>query len=86
MAIGNTPQDRPALSEEQRQHFLEHGWVRIPKAIPPENIEKFSSDVWVRLGYDKDDMSTWKQEQVSNRMPAVLICIDRKKDSHASAP
>ncbi|KIJ30671.1 hypothetical protein M422DRAFT_267717 [Sphaerobolus stellatus SS14] len=64
MAIGNTPQDRPALSEEQRQHFLEHGWVRIPKAISPENIEKFSSDVWVRLGYDKDDMSTWKQEQI----------------------
>ncbi|KIJ35524.1 hypothetical protein M422DRAFT_34651, partial [Sphaerobolus stellatus SS14] len=45
-------------------HFLEHGWVRIPKAIPPEYIERFSGDVWVRLGYDKDDMSTWTQERI----------------------
>ncbi|KAF8583488.1 hypothetical protein K439DRAFT_1348404 [Ramaria rubella] len=52
------------LTPEQRMHFLERGWVRVPKAIPPENIEKFSHDVWVRLGYDKDDMSTWKEETI----------------------
>lgn len=27
-------------------------------------VEKFAGDVWVRLGYDKDDKSTWKGEKV----------------------
>lgn len=52
------------LTPEQRQHFLDHGWVRISKAISPEMVEKFAGDVWVRLGYDKDDKSTWKGEKV----------------------
>lgn len=52
------------LSAEQRAHFLEHGWVRIPKAIPKEHVEWFSGNVWVRLGYDPEDKSTWKQEKV----------------------
>lgn len=52
------------LTPEQRQHFLDHGWVRISKAISPEMIKKFAGDVWVRLGYDKDDKSTWKGEKI----------------------
>jgi hypothetical protein len=63
------------LTPEQRTHFLEHGWVRIPKAITPENIAKFSDDVWVRLGYDKDDMSTWKEEKVQRSdLTAFGVC------------
>ncbi|KDQ06571.1 hypothetical protein BOTBODRAFT_121296 [Botryobasidium botryosum FD-172 SS1] len=52
------------LSAQQREHFLEHGWVRIPNAIPKEHVELFSSNVWIRLGYDPEDKSTWKQEKV----------------------
>jgi len=52
------------LTSEQRAHFLEHGWIRISKAIPPENLERFAGDVWIRLGYDKNDPSTWKQERI----------------------
>lgn len=52
------------LSAEQRQHFLDHGWVRIPKAISPEMIDRFAGNVWIRLGYDKDDKSTWTREMV----------------------
>lgn len=52
------------LSEAQRRHFLEHGWVRIPGGIPAEQIEKFTENVWVRLGYDPNDKSTWTQEKV----------------------
>jgi hypothetical protein len=51
------------LTSEQREHFLEHGWVHVPKAIPPENISRFTADVWIRLGYDKDDPSTWEEER-----------------------
>ena len=52
------------LSLEQRKQFLDQGWVRIPKAVPPENIARFTEDVWIRLGYDPDDKSTWTKEKV----------------------
>ncbi|GJJ13995.1 hypothetical protein Clacol_008252 [Clathrus columnatus] len=51
------------LTLDQRQHFLDHGWVRIPKAISPEVLKSFNENVWVRLGYDKEDKSTWKRER-----------------------
>ena len=51
------------LTLEQRAHFLDHGWVRIPKAVPKEHIKLFTKDVWIRLGYDKDDPATWEEER-----------------------
>ena len=55
------------LTPEQSAHFLDHGWVRIPRAVPREHIELFTKDVWIRLGYDKSDPSTWEEERF--RMP-----------------
>jgi len=55
------------LTPEQRVHFLEHGWVKVPNAVPKENIELYTKDIWIRLGYDKDDPSTWEEERF--RMP-----------------
>jgi hypothetical protein len=46
---------------------LKHGWVRIPNAVPKKHIELFTKDIWIRLGYDKDDPSTWEEERF--RMP-----------------
>ena len=63
------------LSEEQRAHFLKHGWVRIPDAVPKENIEKFTEHVWVRLGYDPEDRSTWDKEKVRMLLLAAM-CDD----------
>jgi hypothetical protein len=54
------------LTPDQRTHFLTHGWVLIPSAIPPEHIEHFASDIWIRLGYDPNDKSTWVKEKVHN--------------------
>ena len=56
--------DYKFLSVEQRKHFLEHGWIRIPKAVSPGYIQRFTEDVWIRLGYDPDDKATWKKEKV----------------------
>ncbi|KAF8584672.1 hypothetical protein K439DRAFT_1633385 [Ramaria rubella] len=61
------PVANAALTDEQRTHFLEHGWLRIPKAVPPEHIARFVGDVWIRLGYDREDPSTWVEEKF--RMP-----------------
>lgn len=60
------------LSEEQRAHFLKHGWVRIPDAVPKEHIEKFTEHVWVRLGYDPEDKSTWDKEKARVLLLAAM--------------
>ncbi|KAI0644403.1 hypothetical protein C8Q79DRAFT_912726 [Trametes meyenii] len=52
------------LTPEQRDHFLQHGWVKIPKAVKEEYLKQFTENVWVRLGYDPDDKSTWTKEKI----------------------
>jgi len=34
------------LTAEQRQHFLEHGWLLIPNSIPKEHVDKWMADLW----------------------------------------
>jgi len=52
------------LTEEQRTHFLEHGWLHVPGAVPPENLQRYVGDVWIRSGYDPKDTSTWEEEKI----------------------
>ncbi|KAI8994061.1 hypothetical protein BD414DRAFT_271828 [Trametes punicea] len=52
------------LTPEQREHFLEHGWVKIPKAVKEEYLKAFTENVWIRLGYDPNDKSTWTKEKI----------------------
>lgn len=60
------------LTPEQREHFLQHGWVKIPKAVKEEYLRAFTENVWVRLGYDPDDKATWTKEKVSLRVASDL--------------
>lgn len=55
------------LTPEERQHFVEHGWLRVPGAIKPKYIQEWMENIWVRLGWDKDDKSTWTEEYL--KMP-----------------
>ena len=57
------------LTPAQRAHFLQHGWVRIPRAVEERYREAFTADVWVRLGYDPADKATWEKEKVS-----IVMC------------
>jgi len=52
------------LSQAERDHFLEHGWIRIPNAIPKAIVDEWTKNVWVRLGWDEHDKSTWTEEYV----------------------
>lgn len=52
------------LTQEQKNHFLAHGWVKIPGGISPENVKKFVGNAWIRLGYDPNDKSTWVEENI----------------------
>ncbi|EJU05252.1 hypothetical protein DACRYDRAFT_46009 [Dacryopinax primogenitus] len=58
------PVEYKYLSEEQRAFFLKHGWIKIPQAMNPELRKLWLDDVWVRLGYDEHDPSTWTEEYV----------------------
>lgn len=48
-----------ALTPEEKEHFLTHGWVKIPGAFTKEQAERVIGHVWVRLGFDPNDKSTW---------------------------
>lgn len=51
------------LTEEERTHFVEHGWLKIENAIAPEYLS-WVDNLWVRMGIDPNDKSTWTEEYV----------------------
>jgi hypothetical protein len=51
------------LTDGEAQHFLEHGWVRIPNAIDPQYFS-WLDDFWPRTGMSPDDKSTWDPEYI----------------------
>jgi hypothetical protein len=57
------------LSAEQIDSFIEHGYVRIPECFTRADAQPWLDEAWVRLGYDRDDPSTWVQQRV--HMPSL---------------
>ena len=53
------------LTEEQKAHFLEHGYVKIPQCFTREKAAEFTSKLWTRLGMDPNDKSTWTVEKIN---------------------
>lgn len=68
-----------ALTEEQKAHFLKHGFVRIPNCFSPEKAAEWTDNVWVRLGYSRTDKSTWAKERINmphhRREPARTFAL-----------
>lgn len=52
------------LTQEQKVHFINNGFIKIEGGIPPENVADFTSEIWTRLGWDPKDRSTWDAEAV----------------------
>jgi len=50
------------LTPEQVDHFLAHGYVVIKQAFTKEAADEFTKDVWIRLGIDPNDRSTWVEQ------------------------
>jgi hypothetical protein len=57
------------LSAEQVGSFVEHGYVRIPECFTRADAQPWLDEAWVRLGYDRDDPSTWVEQRV--HMPSL---------------
>ncbi|MCJ1402073.1 hypothetical protein MMC11_005292 [Xylographa trunciseda] len=56
---------RPVLSQEDIDHFLAHGWVRVTDCFSRSRAEEWTSNLWVRLGMDPIDKSTWNKERIN---------------------
>ncbi|KAF9452551.1 hypothetical protein P691DRAFT_721631 [Macrolepiota fuliginosa MF-IS2] len=52
------------LTPEQVDHFLEHGYIVIKNAFTREQAVEFASNMWIRLGLDPNDKSTWNKEKI----------------------
>lgn len=52
------------LRPDQAQHFIEHGYVRIPGCVDRDFAKRWTDKAYERLGYDSHDASTWKEEIV----------------------
>lgn len=53
------------LTPEEKEHFLTHGWLKIPGAFTPEQAETITANVWTRLGMSPTDKSTWNQVRIN---------------------
>ncbi|KAJ5805116.1 hypothetical protein N7474_011003 [Penicillium riverlandense] len=63
------------LSEEQKQHWLKHGFIKVPQCFTREAAAEFTSSVWTRLGISPTDKSTWVEEKVN--MPGhTMISVE----------
>jgi hypothetical protein len=57
------------LTSEQRQQFLDKGYVTIKGCFTPEDAKSYIDEAWVRLGYSPTDSSTWDKPRI--HMPAI---------------
>lgn len=50
--------------DEQVNHFLEKGYIVLKNAFTKEKAAEWTETIWVRLGLDPDDKSTWTRERI----------------------
>ncbi|KAK2806775.1 hypothetical protein FQN50_005637 [Emmonsiellopsis sp. PD_5] len=60
-----TDQESYALTPEQIEHFLEHGYIHLKGCFTREKAAEWMKDLWTRLGYSPDDKSTWVRERIN---------------------
>ena len=59
------PREYQYLTEEERRHFVEHGWIKVSDAIKKEYMDDWMQYLWPRLGMDPNDQSTWHPKYVT---------------------
>ncbi|TFY79606.1 hypothetical protein EWM64_g4403 [Hericium alpestre] len=52
------------LTQEQVDFFMENGYVVVKNAFFKETADEWTKDVWVRLGMDPNDKSTWSKDRI----------------------
>lgn len=49
---------------EQIEFFMENGYVVIKQAFTQDQAAAWTETMWIRLGLDPDDKSTWTKERI----------------------
>lgn len=52
------------LTQEQIDHFMRHGYVRLTDCFSRAKAAEWTADMWTRLGYSPTDKSTWAAERI----------------------
>ncbi|RPD77343.1 hypothetical protein L226DRAFT_458432 [Lentinus tigrinus ALCF2SS1-7] len=52
------------LTPEEVDFFMENGYLVVKQAFSKEKAAEFTKDMWVRLGLDPNDPSTWDRERI----------------------
>lgn len=76
--------ENPSLTEEQKQFWLENGYVKIPKCFSREQSDAFTSSIWARLGADPNDKSTWPTEKSNMPGHTVVSCKEFAPKAYAA--
>ena len=53
------------LTREQVEHFMQYGYLKLKGVFSREKAAEWTKDVWVRLGFDPNDKSTWTQAKTN---------------------
>ncbi|KZT09288.1 uncharacterized protein LAESUDRAFT_735537 [Laetiporus sulphureus 93-53] len=52
------------LTPDEIEFFMENGYIIIKQAFTKEKAAEWTKDMWVRLGLDPNDKSTWDRERI----------------------
>jgi Phytanoyl-CoA dioxygenase (PhyH) len=52
------------LTDEQAEHFLERGFVKVPRAFDAAGAQRWLDEAWIRFGYDRDDPGSWAEKRI----------------------
>lgn len=52
------------LTDDQIDHFLQHGYIVLHDCFSREVAAEWTDRAFVRLGYDRDDPSTWIEKRI----------------------
>lgn len=52
------------LTDEEAEHFLMRGWLKVESGFDRKYIDEWIPDFWIRTGYNEHDKTTWTDEYV----------------------
>ena len=53
------------LSQDDVEHFMKQGWIKLSNCFTQEQVDKLTSTLWTRLGMSPSDKSTWRDERIN---------------------
>jgi hypothetical protein len=71
------------LSQEQLDHFVKHGWIKLSDCFTKEQADNLQENLWTRLGMDPNDMSTWLVHlTVQTHVIGVVNSLTNPRQAH----